>query len=758
MLNQPTNVIPSTLSGVGAGVIDVNDGLTISWDVTGDSPMVAYDVSIYKNDAESTYLFGIGNQLAQPFYGHNSKGEQQTFTAPKITTSTLAQNGVVNGYANGYKLVIGQQWSNSLSDRIVQTSPSVFYTKAKPILSVSVPSTVTTHSTTITGSFTQAQGDTVNLARWVVTNTDTTPSTVIIDTGDIDTSLLSLDVDGLISGYHYNVTLTVQTSSGVTKSVTKNFTVSYSVSSDVGIVEACSNPFKPYIQLGWTSRYSVTPALHGASIVDGNLVLNGNGSYAVYSGMSLSQPWSVVWRGYITTTPNPAYTVLQLDSTTTDDYFRINVGNQYVEARTNSGNIIFKEEFRVYKDDYLVVILTQTKYYIKHITWGGGTIPETDLYPSDTLYPSSTSQVINTYSGDVEYSYAQQEIDKLTIINGQKCDFAWLEKGELDSYSIELLMSGSYYEPMYDAQTLFIATFSDGTANAMARGTSGNLYGSAVYRREVGDRIMRHIADVDGNYEVFRDYSAKAFSKYIYYIYEKGANGYSAMYGSAEVSAKYNQYCLMGCSYSEEDGAYHVQAQYPFACNVTNSGLSNNNNPSVLQNFTRYPTRQPVTTNYRSGTLSALIGSIDMNSYSYSDNWKLANKISELSVNGDPKFLRDIKGELWKIETSAAITTDINTKTLYMPISVTIPWVEVGGADDVSIISTPEDQSYEKDEIYLTTVEVDPTTGNLTWTTPDFYSGSTLEMSSAYLIYSDIPDAYNPTIKINKDKYLVVSI
>ena len=102
MLNQPINVIPSVLSGVGEGVIDATQPLTISWQVSGNSPMLAYEIVIQQNTDESTQLYDSTKvTLANPFYGTNYKGIQQTFSASPITASALYTAGIVNGYENG---------------------------------------------------------------------------------------------------------------------------------------------------------------------------------------------------------------------------------------------------------------------------------------------------------------------------------------------------------------------------------------------------------------------------------------------------------------------------------------------------------------------------------------------------------------------------------------------------------------------------------------------------------------------------------
>ena len=289
-------------------------------------------------------------------------------------------------------------------------------------------------------------------------------------------------------------------------------------------------------------------------------------------------------------------------------------------------------------------------------------------------------------------------------------------------------------------------------------GSGGNGIGSAIYRRENGKQILEHIVDADAGVLSIRDYGAKSRTQYQYYVFAIGANNYIETYGSDAIVPQYNNYTLMECIYNEDDGAYHVQAEYPFACNVDFGGISNNNTPNIMRNFTRYPNRQSVNSLYASGTLSALIGSVNQATATYIDSWQLADKIIALSTSQNPKFLRDMKGKIWRVETSEAITTEISTRNVFIPIKVTIPWVEVGSADGVSIVAVPSDPVFEVDTIGETTLQVDPQTGNLIWTTPDNYSGTVLSTNWSYLYATSPNNIYPAQMMINGESQLIATI
>ena len=756
MLNQPINVIPSVLSGVGEGVIDATKPLVVSWQVTGDTPMVAYRVVIQQNTAESTQMFSTGKVSITPFYPKDYKGNQQTYSL-QIMASQLASSNIVNGYANGYKIVITQWWGGATpAESITQTSPSVFITRAKPTVSINSisPSPYNKKNISITGTYSQSDGDSIALTRWILLDTSN-PSEPLVDTGDMETQELQLDYDGLFNGGTYSVQLIIQTSSGVVAQTSPvTFSVSYPVSDEFGAVTACKPNGKGYVELSWESRSTIDPEETGTPTVeDGQLILE-SGDSVTYSPTPIATPWSMVWRGSVSALDGNTHNVVQMSDGTHDYVLSITSASA---TFSYNGNIIFTKTFPVQypvrDSDTLVIAITPTAYHIKQITITGGLLPLNTLYPSGTLYPSDVSQQINTYTDDITYS--QTNITSVTLNGQQVCDYLWFESGELSASTISSLMGNTYYEPIADTGTMFLLTLANGTASAYISGGGGNLLGSSIYRKEYGKNSLEHLVDVDGSKNSIRDYSAKSRTQYQYYIFEIGSDTYTAAYRTATITPQYGEYTLVECIYNESDGAYHVQAAYPFACNVDQSSISNNNSPNLLLNFTRYPNRQPVSALYKSGTLSALIGTVNQAKGTYADTWTLADKISALSTSNNPKFLRDMKGAIWKVETSSAISSEVNTRSAFMPIKITIPWVEIGDASGCSIVATPNDPVFITDQIYLTSLEVDTTTGNLVWTVPDNYEGSILSIKHDYLVAEEDADVYPAEIVISEGYLLV---
>ena len=256
MLFQPTNIVPDLRTGIGLGVVDVTNGLQVSWQVNGDFPkMTAFAIAIYANDAESTYKYSTNKlETGCPFYGRDSSGEIQFFSytvAPEI----LSANGITNG--NEYKLAIRQYYQQNGNSgpetSILTSSMPVFLTRNTPSFSMTSPS-VTSAEYTFNWSYSQAQGDTIDWIRYQIQIVGGGESEIIYDSGAIyGAAVYECTYSGFISGQTYAVRAYGQTSSGVSIGTDwAQFTASYSGTALTGEIDAgCVNGYDA-IQIAWS--------------------------------------------------------------------------------------------------------------------------------------------------------------------------------------------------------------------------------------------------------------------------------------------------------------------------------------------------------------------------------------------------------------------------------------------------------------------------------------------------------------------------
>lgn len=272
---QPSNITPSTLSGIGSGVIDVNDNVNISWQVNGNSALTGFKILIQTNGTEpvDVHEFEVTDIV---FYGTNADGTPKYYVYEPDNT-TWASVGLTNG--NEYRMAITQTWSNNgTTEEVTQYSPSVFITRETPVLSISPASTtIKGIYQEFTGEWTQAQGDTISWVRWVLKDDD---GNVVKDTGNIYTSLLAFNYNGFYAGKTYTLTCMAESDSGVYVEAKGEYAVDYPISETIGgVTTQCNNDNS--VTIDWDVGVRI-PAVPSASdygeLVDGVLHLNANRS------------------------------------------------------------------------------------------------------------------------------------------------------------------------------------------------------------------------------------------------------------------------------------------------------------------------------------------------------------------------------------------------------------------------------------------------------------------------------------------------
>lgn len=717
MLFQPTNITPSKRGGLGNWTVDVDKGeIPFSWMVNGNSAMVAFSITIYQNDARNTQVMTTGKLTSGcPFYGVDYEGNPRFFS---YTVDISGRTGFTNG--SEYKFVIRQWWGATDEESVTQSSPSVFVTRAAPTLTLSsIPSPVTTRAHTFTATYSQDQGDALNWVRWMIARSDNTDEPLYDTQSIYGTAQLQFAYDGLFSDTDYSVRCIVQTESGVEADTGwTNFNVSYSsetVSGYVTAVKSCkrsavrvSTPFLAYIPGEVGSTESVDPEFS-----DGRMILTD--PVAVFwskingQAMSIPAPWSFVVKYVIQESGSGGSAVPGAVRVRHSDGTGSNAFNVYYNATYNYLSVEMTDPttsmsvtvFRmndVPYDSTVTIALTPTALYIRVLDMSSGLVPSSSLSPSISLVPSEPAARIRTAVVPLEYT--QQPIKSIMVSGPMTVYYIQVTGAELSSETVESILDDTY-EPSFTGGTYMLTRFEDETLNAGFLTSYTEDMSIAVYREDAGQQEMSHIADIPASTPfVLQLYDYGARSQQGPYVYRVlGSDGTSfitTVIESDEVSPVFWDWCVLSCKERSKD-RYEVEAEYRFRNNIVSGSISNNNNPAVLNNFTRYPTVQLSASNWQSGTLESLIGIVDFagGQNAYSDTIELRDKIYALSTTRNTLFLKNRKGDLLKIRISGPITMETSDNTREQAIKMHLPWAEIGPADGAVLTCLPGDDYYE---------------------------------------------------------------
>ena len=512
-LFQPTNITPSSFSGLAAGTVDVTQDLPVSWQVNGNSPLVAYQIRFMQNTSASTQVLTTGKvALENPFYGVNYKGEVQYFSA-EITSAQMSAAGMTNGYENGYKMEITQWWSEN--DSITQTSASFFITRSMPTLTMdAVTNPMASRAYTFTAEYSQAQGDAVEWMQWEIMLADGS-NNMVYDTGKIyGTGEIKMEYDGFLTGSSYKVQCVVQTENGIEASTGwTDFSVSYPSSLLDGTAYACALCDTDAVEVTFPPSVYITGVPSGTITYEkndfGNTILSlGSADDTVVwdeantEPLSLGYPYSVLIAGTVTSVLNDN-TILTLSS---GEHFMSVIAKSDGFYFEKDGENIFHYSISLYGGEmYRMVISPERVDMALFVYSGAPTFPSPTLYPDTDLYPSSGVIIGSTFSETI-IPWQSGNIISIRISGPNEYDFVGI-KNPLTEELINHLISNDGYEPQYDAETEFLALFND-TLSAGSLSSSQEIEGFTVYRKANDEAYFHHLVDLPIGTKTFRDYGA----------------------------------------------------------------------------------------------------------------------------------------------------------------------------------------------------------------------------------------------------------
>lgn len=738
-LFQPTNITPDILNGLGNGTIDVTQALTVSWQVNGNSPMTQWRIRIYPNTVGASAILTRSATLTTPFYGVDYEGNVQMFSVT-IPSSVLTAAGMTNG--NEYQMVITQYWSST--EYIVQRSASVFKTRSLPSVTISNMQILNTCEYTFTASYTQSEGDTIAWMRWMIADSNDIDNP-FYDTGKVYTQELKCYYDGFLNGHIYQITVSIETENGIQAINTQTTVASWTTVDLPGEAVATKiNNQSSAVKVSWGGFRYIDPNITGSYTLSNGMLGLPTGSNVYWndengSAMSLGTPWYLLYK---TTLQGANAVLFSLDNgaSTGQIQFKYTYSTRKLSLTINGSTAASLTTIN--PDDTLWVILTEDSLYVRRYGYKNALVPSESQTPTATLTPSQGRRGV-TLEDVISLTYTQDSITKVQIYGKQLCDYIQIVNGTITQDVIDQVYTNGTYVPANEQGTgtiingtVFLADFSNDLEAGTLTIGGQTITGWAIYRKRYTETIAKHVANVSLSTSSILDYGcASEQGDYTYYVYPIGDAVYiTGAFESNSINPIFWNWSIIECA-KTDDKHYSVVNEYVFRDNVSSGSISNNNSPSVLANFTRFPTVQMSHANYQSGTLTGLIGQVGYMSYIvqagdtaqllaerfnvtaqqiiddneisdarpliagmtikiyfqegilyYRDDITLRNKIWALSTTENTLFLKNRKGDLIEVRPSGPITMTTQDNTREQVQAISLPWVQVGQTEDVYII------------------------------------------------------------------------
>ena len=700
---RPSSLLPSTLTSFYS--IDATVENQFSCQINGNSPTIKYRVKIMKNDTNSTLVYDTNVvTLDSPVYpvSYDGTPNELTFTIP-------TSSGMVNG--TQYKWTVTSYWTDS---DCYESYERVFNAYSTAELSINpISSPIANKDYTFSANFSQAEGVTVEKFGWILINT-TTNETIVdtITNNNIYSSQLELPYDGLFSGNDYKIMIKCWLTNGVEiETDYTTFSVQYTVS-----------PFNGDVITNQTCDSGVLIEWPNINYIIGDTT-NENFSYQLVNYQYLNSYCIEIQDGNSVFFDNVNTNPLSIPSESSHvvSFFPINTNDQ-VTVYTASGKNSEQQDFYIsitYSSDSINLIInnngqqTETELYSigQYDFWFVVTVSQNSvtvssysstlsaLYPSESLYPSNTLYPKDETYGPTGRVVKQINIpsnclyNKLTLGGGQYVNYLWVVNGGLTKLEIDNISNISY-QPSFTNNTLLLATF-DQTLSAGNYSGEGDIVGWKIYRQSQGSGILYHIRDIDPSKSFIVDYGVSNSNTYTYYIFPAFDNGIGNALISSQITTSWWDWYLIVCDNAKNNNDYYVSNIYKFDLDVSSGSMSNNTTFNVLENFTPYPKVQNSNSSYWSGSISSLLGNCGI---TYSDTIKKMNEIKSLTTDRKIKFLKDRKGNIWKVKLNSPVTEQIGDSFVEQRVTITLSWVEIG---DSSICTIIENQNLNYEDIQI---------------------------------------------------------
>lgn len=645
MLHQPTNITPSSLANIGNTAVSANDALTVTWQLNGDTPLVAYKIDFYLNNSTSQSLFSTGKVTVSPSVAPKDKYGDPVFFAvtPGYPWSHI---GVSNG--NTYKYKITQYWGSGTNDYTEQYSDTVFSAVAEPDLSIvlnyppEAGNVFPSPHISMTANVQLGSGDAVRAVRWVVSH-----GAIIDDTGYIETPVLDYEYDGITPDSHssYTVACYIQTQLGMTAQAERTFDCFYETTASPNFTAKCNCDGSVTLNCPIDGIKSIpgtaTPA-SGATFSGGNLVLAA-GARAQWTTYGISAPYYIGYKGIWGSTAVEIFRLSNLAGNT----LSVTAGGGRVTLYLNGSQLTYLIPGSLKAGEAFCVQISPTKF--SFVGQDDATM-SISLPDFDFVTVGAAS---NTSALTAIYMYITKTIPTDAAMNNE-------------------------ITPVFDSNTVMLTQFDNGTLEA----GNADKYKVRFYRDD------KALATVSASNPTLTDYGAIPGEKYYYMAFKIVTgefNGNGIVPASGAVGVNPEAYQLIEAAEDEtEYDRYNVVSVWSFRSNAEDMSIGNGNEPTLLANFTKYPLRQGSSQAPRSGTLSALLsnpaGGV------YKDTYAQLQALYALSQTDNALFLKHPKGFMYRVHISSPITGTVNLASNTMPTTVSVPWIEIGDTEGISLV------------------------------------------------------------------------
>lgn len=236
--------------------------------------------------------------------------------------------------------------------------------------------------------------------------------------------------------------------------------------------------------------------------------------------------------------------------------------------------------------------------------------------------------------------------------------------------------------------TIMLASFNGDLNASNYSGLVDSITGYAIFRQDNGVEKLKQVATVDSNTRKIVDYNIRSGLTMKYSIYpiveQDGRSVFGGVLTTDMVSIDRYGWTLVGISNDKNLKEHSVTKSdvWYFWLNCETDSIEQNLSLTLENSLGKYPHATAGKTNYKSSSLSALIGDLDEGENYYEP--RTAQEWGDFVASSKPKLLIDPYGNQFIVEIDKS-TTSRNDKLVERPTTVSFHYTEIADGSEISV-------------------------------------------------------------------------
>ncbi|MEG1863340.1 MAG: hypothetical protein RR198_07000 [Oscillospiraceae bacterium] len=280
--------------------------------------------------------------------------------------------------------------------------------------------------------------------------------------------------------------------------------------------------------------------------------------------------------------------------------------------------------------------------------------------------------------------------NKITLYDGIKCNYLALNKGLSSIEERNNFNSATYTPNWYNTnKQLIMANYKNTLSSSLIEGLTEPISGWNIYRQKSGDARQYLIATVPQTQLFLIDYLCSNTGEYRYTIVPITATQLGVSLQSSLIKNDFDKYILMSIK-QVEDNIYIPDELWAFSYNIPVPSVVQNTTATVLPTYARLPKFSQGESNYKTITVSCLLGGIKSHGYDYYESLELLKRWNEFVAKGNLCVWKDLKGDMTLCKINANPTYSSLADGVNMPTVLSFELVEICEFNDMSVCSSTD--------------------------------------------------------------------